>query len=189
MRRRILLDPLILIGILDARSFTSIWYWMGLALIWSSVTRNALGIPATVVQRARHNEGGPRQELLDWLRLILPRWRMGGTEGVLLSAGIGFALASLWVLGFRYGLQLAQALMVLLGPLVVLLVLRIRLATRLNRLLNRLDAGGLSPDAMAVNAAKLLFRHGWAAFFLSIVAMLLAVMVAAAWLIHHPLGY
>lgn len=184
-----MLDPLNLTGILDARSFTSIWYWMGLALIWSLVTRNALGIPATVVQRARHKEGAPRQELLAWLRLTLPRWRMSGAEGMFLSAAIGFALASFWVLGFRYGMQLAQALVVLLGPLVVLLMLRIRLAARLNRLLSRLDAGELSADAMATNAAKLLFRHGWVGFFLSIVGMLLAVMVAAAWLIRHPMGY
>ena len=182
-------DPSIFIDILDARSFASIWYWLGFGLIWTSVTRGAFGIPPAIIRQARRGDGTAARQLLAWLRLVMPAWRIGGGEGALLAAGIGFLLTSVWVLAFHHGLQLPQALVPLVGPLTVLLVLRIRLAWRLDRLTAALDAGSGRIEDVASNAAKLLIRHRWLGLLLFFLAMLLAMLLAAAWAIRHPMGY
>lgn len=182
-------DPSIFIDILDARSFASIWYWLGFGLIWTSVTRSAFGIPPGIIQRARRGDETAARQLLAWLRLVMPAWRMDGGEGAFLAAGIGFLLTSVWVLAFRYGLQLPQALVPLLGPLAVLLILRIRLARRLDRMAAAPDAGPERIEDVAPNAAKLLIRHRWLGLLLFFLSMLLAMLMAAAWALRHPMGY
>src|SRR5699024_9933146 len=101
-------------------------------------------------------------------------------------AGIGFLLTSVWLLAFRYGLQLPQALVPLLGPLAVLLVLRIRLARRLGRMAAAPDAGSARVKDIAPHAAKLLIRHRWLGLLLFFLSMLLAMLLAASWAIRHP---
>lgn len=175
--------PNALLALLDSRSFSSLWYWLGFAVIWMRATRTAFGTPADWVLAARRGDGDAVARLRDWLRLVLPRWRVTPGQGMVLSALSGFGLAVLWGLGFGMGRQAAQALFLLLAPLGLLLVLRLRLAQRLDRMLAA-DAGAEAVQA----AARALARHGWLGFALSLLAMLAAAMVAGLWLAHHPLG-
>ena len=172
----------VLFDLLGGRSFTSLWYWLGLAAIWSMVTRNALGIPGDVVLRARRGEDW--RALHDWLRLVLPHWRIGPGAGAVLVALCCFVLTALAVLGFRHQMEAAQALFLLLAPLAVLLVLRMRLARGLARLMA--DAPG--PEAVRIAATRIV-RHGWVGMVLSLLAIAAASMAGAVWIARHPFGY
>lgn len=187
----------IFLEILDSRSFASLWYWLGLALIWTLMTRNALGVPSDVVMRSRReaktadqSEDNPElARLLTWLTVSLPRWHINARDGAVLAAIACFVLTVLGVLGFRHGYEAAQALTLLLAPLALVLLLRIRLARRLDRLMQRMHTGEVSPHRAATEAAHALTRHGWLVFALSLVAIALAASIAALWIGRHPFGY
>ena len=172
----------VLIQLLGSRSFTSLWYWLAFAGIWSVVTRNTLGIPAEVVLRARRGEDW--RVLHDWLRLVLPHWRVGPVAGMVMTALCCFILTTLAVLGFSHQMEAAQALFLLLAPLVLLLVLRVRLALGLARLM--LGAPGPEP---VQTAARRIIRHGWVGMALSLLAIASASVAAAVWMARHPFGY
>jgi hypothetical protein len=43
--------------VIDMRSFSSLWYWIALAVMWSSASHYVLGVPFDLVQRARRRGG------------------------------------------------------------------------------------------------------------------------------------
>lgn len=171
-----------LFDLLGSRSFTSLWYWLGFAAIWSAVTRNSLGIPAEVVLRARRGEDW--RTLYRWLVLVLPHWRVGPVAGVVLTALCCFVLTTLAVLGFSHRMEAAQALFLLAAPLLLLLALRVRLALGLVRLLASTPA-----QEATQTAARRLVRHGWLGVALSLLAIASASVAAAVWIARHPFGY
>ncbi len=171
-----------LFDLLGSRSFTSLWYWLAFAGIWSAVTRNSLGIPAEVVLRARRGEDW--QTLHDWLVLALPHWRVGPVAGAVLTALCCFMLTVLASLGFSHQMEAAQALFLLAAPLLLLLALRVRLALGLAQLL-----ATTPPEAATQTAARRLVRHGWLGVALSLLAIAAASVAAAIWIARHPFGY
>lgn len=179
-----------LLALLDTRSFSSLWYWLLLAGIWSWVGRGALGIPSDLV-RAVHrkaDEQGADVLLLDWVSLVTPRWRVMPRDGAIL-VGIGsFVLSVLAALGFIYDLQMAQALFLLLAPLLLLAVLRVRLASRLGAELTAAEAGQREPGVAAAGSARLIVRHMRHATILSVLAVAGAAMWGTRWLALHPNG-
>lgn len=171
-----------LLALFDSRSFSSPWYWLAFAGLWAAVMHNALGVPSDLVVRAaRDEDAGP--QLLDWLRLVLPRWRIGaGTAAVLTGAGC-FLATVLAVLGFGHGFEAARALFLLAVPPMAVVALRLRLARGLAGLL----ADRPPPEAARIAAQRLL-RHGWAVYGMALAAAILASIVAADWLARHPFG-
>ena len=47
--------------VIDMRSFSNLWYWIGLAVLWSSVSHWVLGVPYDSILRAKRatEEGRP----------------------------------------------------------------------------------------------------------------------------------
>lgn len=171
-----------LLALLDSRSFTSLWYWLGFAAVWSLASRNVLGIPSDVVMRARRDEAG-RAMLLQWLVLVLPQWRIAPGMAMLLTALGCCAVVVLAGLGFAYGLEAAQALFLLVAPMLVVLALRIRLARGL------VDVLASHPQQEAARlAARRILRHGWLVFALALVSIAVASFLAALWIARHPFG-
>jgi hypothetical protein len=39
--------------VIDLRSFSNLWYWIVLAILWSSLSHWTLGVPYHIVTRAR----------------------------------------------------------------------------------------------------------------------------------------
>jgi len=110
-------------------SFSSVWYWIALAVMWSTAAHWVLGIPFDMVSRARA-AGGAAQAELDMLgRIMAARMaaiaRVSGTVSVALGS---FVLSGLAVLGFAYGVQLAQALFCLFFPMALVGVKSVRVA-------------------------------------------------------------
>lgn len=176
-----------LLGLLDSRSFATIWFWIMLATIWSWMGRNVLGVPPDLFRRASA-ENGEGVVLLDWLSLILPRWRVGQREGAWLT-GIGaFVLSALLILGFGYGLEMAQALFLLLGPLALVQLLNFRLARRLRAVLAAAQKGSADPAQASLEAAKRMRFHRHIVTFVSVLTVVIAALWGALWIVMHPFG-
>ena len=122
-----------LLGLIDLRSFSNIWFWIALAVMWSWLTNSILGVPYDMVSRARR-EGG--QAMADLEAVVTAqvnrRIHMAASSGYWMAALMAFALTVLGMLGFVYGLQLGQALFLLALPIVAVGALGLRAARRLH---------------------------------------------------------
>ena len=183
------------LAILDSRSFNSIWFWLMLATCWSLAGRSVLGVPPDIIHKAmrRHDDTAEAERaaitLLDWLSLMLPRWRVDPREGSWLFGLAVFFLVVLAMLGFAYGLEMAQALVLLLAPLGILAILRLRLARKLAAILDQARSGAISVAEAANRAAPPMRRHRFLTSFLSILSVALAAYWGALWLLAHPFGF
>ena len=54
-----------ILDVIDPRSFSSLWYWIVLAVAWSSASHWVLGVPFDVVTRARRHGGQAALDLDD----------------------------------------------------------------------------------------------------------------------------
>lgn len=181
-----------LIAVLDTRSFASMWYWLLLAIAWSRATRGALGIPPELVRANRRKPAGDEPpealRLLDWVSLVAPRWRVAPGEGAVLVGAGAFVLTLLAGLGFGYGLETAQALFLLIAPLLWLTVLRVRLAGRLLPALADAQSGRLPVAEAAFRIAALVAAHMRVTLALSMAAVTAAAMWGVRWHLLHPNG-
>ena len=60
--------------VIDMRSFSNLWYWIGLAVLWSSVSHWVLGVPHDMILRARREkEGQAMDDLHDLVRVNVNR--------------------------------------------------------------------------------------------------------------------
>ena len=184
-----------LIGLLDSRSFGTIWYWLVVIGIWSLTGRSIIGVPTEVVTRARaaldaDDGGGPQVlHLLDWLSLVLPRWQLGAREGAVFLGISGFVLTSLAIMGFGYGLELALAAFLLLLPLALLFWLRVMLARRLTRLLDAAQRDERPVPDIAAEAARRMVVHRRIVTALSMAAVAMTALWGTMWAIVHPYGF
>ena len=104
--------------VIDLRSFSNLWYWIVLAVMWSSLSHWVLGIPYHMVQRARRGHVESQRDLLLLVEVNARRiLEFAALSGTLLVAASGFALSALMVLGWAYGVEFAQAIVLLLLPL------------------------------------------------------------------------
>lgn len=185
-----------LLTILDSRSFSSIWFWLMLTVAWTWVGRSVLGVPHDIIRRAsRRSTPEARPEhtealaLLDWLSLVLPRWRVAPTEAVWLIAIASFVLSTLLFLGFGYGFEMAQALFLLIVPFMGVGMLNLYLARRLRLVLAGAHVGRMDPDEAAARAARLMQRHRFTLTALSILVVAICAFWGALWMVIHPFGY
>lgn len=122
-------------GLIDMRSFSSVWFWIVLALFWSSTTQIILGAPHDLIVRAR--KGTDPQNIEDLHTLVsihvrrsLTLMRRAGHWIVAFTATI---LTLIFVLAFFYRVEFAQAVFLLLMPMTLVRLLSLRLALRIER--------------------------------------------------------
>ncbi len=182
------------IAFLDNRSFGSIWYWFALVGMWSAAGRNVLGIPVEVLARARQaqkageGEGPAVVTLLDWLSLTLPRWQPGAREGAVFVGICAFLLSSLAVMGFGYGLEMAQALTLLLTPFLVLFLMRLALARGLMPVMLAGQSGDMPLAEAGDLVARRLTRHRRMVTALSMAAVAITALWGTLHSLMHPNG-
>jgi len=104
--------------VIDMGSFSSIWYWIVLAVIWSSASHWVLGVPFDMIARARRQGGQAEADLDAMVRLSVARI-LYVTQ---ISAGwiMGFAAffyTALLMLALWYRIELAQAIALIALPL------------------------------------------------------------------------
>lgn len=103
--------------LIDLRSFSNIWFWIALAVAWSSASHWVLGVPWDMVVRARRRGGQAEADLDELVRINVGRLLSIGRRAGLVLVAFGFFLyALLAVLGFGYGVEFCQALFLLLFP-------------------------------------------------------------------------
>ncbi len=104
--------------VIDMRSFSNLWFWIGLAVVWSSASHWVLGVPYDMVQRARRHGGQAAEDLEDLVRINVNRLLfIGRISGLVLLSFISFLLSVLAVLGFYYRVEFAQAVFLLAFPM------------------------------------------------------------------------
>ena len=114
------------------RSFSNLWYWIALAVIWSSVSHWVLGVPFDMVLRARRRGGEAQRDLEDMVRINLNRLLyITDLAGIWLVALVSALVSALAVLGFWYGIEFAQALFLFAFPLSFVGLISVRAARRL----------------------------------------------------------
>ncbi len=125
--------------LIDMRSFSNLWFWIALAVLWSSASHWVLGVPFDMVQRARRSGGQAEQDLEDLVRINSNRLLfIARVSGLWILAFACFVLTGLLLLGFAYGLEIAQALFLLGFPMSVVGLISLSTA----RLIQLEDASG-----------------------------------------------
>jgi hypothetical protein len=135
--------------IIDMRSFSNLWFWIVLAVLWSSTSYWVLGVPFDMIQQARREGGPAQQDMEDLVRINTSRLlMMVDRSGVVGTALLCFWGSGLALLAFYYHVEFAQALFLLLAPLSLVVWQSVR-ASR------RIAAGGMDADTLH----RALIRH------------------------------
>lgn len=122
----------LIFDLIDLRSFSNLWYWIALAVTWSSASHWVLGIPYDMVLRARRVGGRAETDLEDITRINVARILYIVHEaGVILLAMLAFALTTLALLGFVYKVEFCQAVFLIAAPLSFVGLLSVMTAHRI----------------------------------------------------------
>ena len=118
--------------VIDMRSFSNLWFWIVLAVFWSSTSHWVLGVPFDMVARARRAGGQAERDLEDLARINCNRLLFIVEEsGLWLAAIVPGILVGLALLGFWYGIETAQAIFLLAFPMTIVGLLSIASARRI----------------------------------------------------------
>jgi hypothetical protein len=115
--------------LIDLRSFSNLWFWIALAVLWSSASHFVIGVPWDMVLRARRAGGRAAADLAVFARINAERLaHIADAGGLWLVGFAGFALTMLGLLGFLYWIEFAQALFLLALPMSLVAILSVRTA-------------------------------------------------------------
>lgn len=118
--------------LIDMRSFSNLWFWISVAVLWSSTSHWVVGVPYDSVQRAKRLGGTHQDDLETLTRINVNRLLYITNTAGLWLVGLTAALVSgLLVLGFIYKMEFAQAVACLLVPMCLVGALTIRTAKRI----------------------------------------------------------
>ena len=107
-----------LFELIDMRSFSNLWFWMVLAVVWSTASHWVLGVPYDMVLRAKRQGDQAEVDLEDMVRINVNRLLyIGQVSGLWLAGFSCFFLTLLGLTGFVYGMEFAQAVFLLAFPL------------------------------------------------------------------------
>ena len=117
---------------IDLRSFSNLWYWIGLAVLWSSASHWVLGVPFDLIARAGRQEGQARNDLDIAVGVQVRRAvHIADTAGNFLTAFVFFVLTVLVLLGFVYAVEFAQAVFLMACPMSLVGALNMRAARQI----------------------------------------------------------
>ncbi|MEM9318179.1 MAG: component of SufBCD complex [Pseudomonadota bacterium] len=144
--------------VIDLRSFSNLWYWIVLAVLWSTVSHWVLGVPFDLVVRARRGQEQAARDLRILAEVNVNRLlSLIDYSGMLVAAMAGFVLTGLVLLGWVYGSEFCQALFLLGAPMVLIGLWSMRTARHL-RLTEFADvAGTLRWHRVGVQAMGVVF--------------------------------
>ena len=117
----------VIFELIDMRSFSNLWYWIVLAVLWSSASHWVLGVPFDMISRAKRHGGSAQEDLETMVRINTGRMLyIVRAAGSWLVAIWAFALTMLGLLGFGYDVEFAQAVLFLFVPFSLLMALSLR---------------------------------------------------------------
>ena len=105
--------------VIDLRSFSNLWYWIGLAVLWSSTSHWVLGVPYDLITRAHRQGGEAMNDLRDIVRVNVNRLLfVSRTAGDWLAGSAAALFTGLAIAGWYYRQEFCQAVFLLLFPMV-----------------------------------------------------------------------
>lgn len=121
-----------LFEVIDMRSFSNLWYWIAVAVTWSTMSHWVLGVPFDMLQRARRLGGEADADFEAMVHINVNRltW-ISDTAGIWLVVLGSAANTALAVLGFWYDVEFAQAVFLLAFPLSCIMLLSTRTAQKI----------------------------------------------------------
>ncbi len=118
--------------VIDMRSFSNLWYWIALAVLWSSTSHWVLGVPFDMIQRARREDGQAQADVEDLVRINAGRLIHLVDQGAVILVALGFFwLTVLGVLAFVYDVEFAAAVFLMMAPMSLVVWLSVRVCRRL----------------------------------------------------------
>lgn len=151
---------------IDMRSFSNLWFWIALAVLWSSTSHYVLGVPWDMVLRARKHGGEALEDVEAMTGLMTRRiLRIARQSGLLLIGFLCFVLSSGVILGWFYAREFAQAVTLLLLPLALVWLLSVRSAALI-------EARGLAGEDLVAR----LGRHRLAVQVIGMVSIFFTAM-------------
>lgn len=120
--------------LIDMRSFSNLWYWLAVAVFWSTASHWILGIPYDLVQRAARQGGQAETDLEDLVRINLNRvFYVVDHSGPWLAAMVMALLSTLLIVGFWYDAEFAQAVFFLVFPMTLISILNVWTASLIRK--------------------------------------------------------
>ncbi len=117
---------------IDMRSFSNLWYWIALAVAWSTASHWILGVPFDLINRARRKGGQAYDDMLALVHInVARRLHIVEIAGIWLVAAGCFVLSGLAVLGFWFKIEFAQAVFLIMFPMTLVSLLALRTAARI----------------------------------------------------------
>ncbi|GGE23521.1 hypothetical protein GCM10011360_10140 [Primorskyibacter flagellatus] len=120
--------------VIDMRSFSNLWFWIALAVMWSTASHWVLGVPWDLITRARRKGGPAERDVALLVQVYVNRiLHVAEVSGLVMTVLICFVLTALAILGFAYGVEFAQAMFLLAFPMTVVWILSLRSARIIRR--------------------------------------------------------
>lgn len=128
--------------LIDMRSFSNLWFWIALAVLWSTASHWVLGVPYDMMTRARRHGGSAEQDMVDMVRINVNRLLyIARVSGLWILGFTCFLLTTLAGLGFVYDVEFAQAVFFLAFPMTLVGMLSLNSA-------RLIEADGFDPEKM-----------------------------------------
>ncbi|WP_417253197.1 component of SufBCD complex [Celeribacter sp.] len=168
-----------LFELIDMRSFSNLWYWIALAVLWSTTSHFVLGVPFDLALKAKRHGGERMRDFEDLVRINTRRvLNIAEVSGLLLTALAGAVISILAITGFVYDVEFSQAVFFMAFPMLFVAAINIRMAQRVRE-------REISGEALVAT----LRRHR---FYVQLIGMC-AIFVTAMWgmyqnLVTGPLG-
>ena len=109
------------------------WYWIVLAILWSSLSHWTIGVPFHLVSRAKRGDARAEADMMVLTRMNAERMlQYAETSGVPAVAFATFILTGLAITGWMYGVEFAQAIFLLLCPSMLVVGLGVWTSQRLH---------------------------------------------------------
>lgn len=160
--------------VIDMRSFSNLWYWIALAVFWSTASHWVLGVPFDLIQRAARQGGQAEIDLQDLVRINVNRLLyIGRGAGFWLLGFISFLHTVLIVLGWWYDVEFAQALALIGVPMSFVGALSLWTSSKIER---------AEPEGELLR--KMLMRHR----VMTQVIGMLSIFVTAMWGMYQNLA-
>ena len=118
--------------VIDLRSFSNLWYWIVLAILWSTLSHWTIGVPYHLVSRARRGDEKADEDMMILARMNAERMLHYADTSGTFAVGLSFFLLSgLAVTGWGYGIEFCQAIFLLICPGLIVLALGVWTSRRL----------------------------------------------------------
>jgi hypothetical protein len=118
--------------VIDMRSFSNLWFWIALAVLWSTASHYVIGVPYDMVTRAKRGQVVALADVENLANVYARRLiYIAEVSGLWITGFLFFVLTALVSLGFFYGIEFAQAIALLAVPMSLVGALSVHTARKI----------------------------------------------------------